>query len=150
MKNEFNKYGKRLTEKEYTQACADLFPQSSDASGKFTEAMRREKETSLMIDHRLGINFPTQQRKSLHLARERATRKFTRNPTILLKALFVTAAQRVGLIRGVPDFDNSSLDLASRTLAEEFCREPSLNTEDIIQFLGSETTPYVKKIRKGR
>lgn len=147
MQEEFNKYGRRLTEREYLEAVAALYPQTEEELKRSSEAERRKKETGLMIDHRLGVEYPQDKRAVLHAARERATKRFMRSPATLLKSAFVRAAQKLKIIRGVPDIDEGSLSLMTRVLAEEFTREKSLPTEDIVRFAGKETEPLVRKLR---
>ncbi len=59
MKNEFNKYGQRLTEGEYQAKCVDLAEKSYGKPGY------ERAEIGLMIDHRLGKDFPSQKREAL-------------------------------------------------------------------------------------
>lgn len=141
MKNEFNKYGKRLTEREFVEAVASIY--TSTAS----EKERREKETNFMIDHHLGVDYPHDKRELLHSARERAAHKFIVSPVTGVKSLVVEAGMKFGIIKKMPGLDEADIDRGAKILAKEFAREKDLATEDIIQFLGEEIAPYVKKLR---
>ncbi len=59
MKKEFNKYGQRLTDDEYQARVVDL---AQDSYGK---PGYERAEIGLMIDHRLGKDFPSPKREAL-------------------------------------------------------------------------------------
>jgi hypothetical protein len=65
MKEEFNKYGRRLTGREYEKAVIALYtgmnPSPSDR--EFMEI--RRKEINLQIDHKLGVDFPAEKREAV-------------------------------------------------------------------------------------
>ncbi len=137
MKDSFNKYGRRLTEQEFIAAVAAAYDEKDQS----------KIETNLMIDHNLGIDYPQDKRELIHAARERAAKKFIFSPVSLLKSVFVDAAMKVGIIKRLPSLSESDISKASLILAREFTREKALETEDIIQFLGEDCAPAVKKLR---
>lgn len=136
MKNEFNKYGKRLTEAEYVQAVSALT----------YDKEYRKKETSLKIDHTIGEDYPQDKRELMHAARERAVKRFL-SPATIVKGLAVTAALKFGIMKRMPGLDEGDIDRGTKIMAEEFTKEKALATEDIIQFLGEEFEKPVKKLR---
>lgn len=147
MQDAFNKYGRKLTEQEFVQASADNYPDPDMPFSRQQDAQYRKEETSLMIDYLLGVDYPQDKREALHAARERATKRFTRNPVTLIKCLFEAATRHTRADKRVPDFDEGSLDFAARVTAEEFSKETALDTQDIIAFIGPEAAPYVHKLR---
>lgn len=150
MQAEFNKYGRKLTEQEFVKASAENYPAPDATITRESEAQYRKKETSLMIDHLLGIDYPQDKRDVLHTARERATARFTRNPFTLVKSFMESLTRPIRKDQRVPDFDESSLQFAAKVLAEEFAKEKALDTEDIVAFIGKEAAPYVHKLRAGK
>lgn len=144
MKNDFNKYGRKITEAEYVAAVSALY------SDNLPEAQYRKAESNLTIDWCIGVNYPAQKRDMMHNARERATRRFLYNPMTLFKAAFHQVAQKLRPTKGVPDFDEGSFNFATKVMAQEFAREKELDIEDISAFVGPEVGAYLKAMqRKG-
>jgi hypothetical protein len=143
MKDEFNKYGRRLTDSEFTGAVCAIKPRSIDGSEKSAQQDYREQETNLMIDHLLGVDYPQDRRDTIHRAREQATKKFL-SPLFIAKALAINVGISLGLIKSAPPFN---VDVAMEVITKEFSKEKSIPTEDIIQFLGEETRASIEKFR---
>jgi hypothetical protein len=146
VKDAFNKYGKRLTEREFVNAVASIYPQTEEECRSFSEAEYRKRETNLMIDYHLGENYPQDKREILYNARERATKRFL-SPAFIMKGLIVEMGLRSGAIKHMPGLDDADIDRGTRIMAEEFCKEEELETEDIIQFFDEKIEPAVRKIR---
>ncbi len=144
MKDDFNKYGRKISEQEMVNAIAAIYPKPNVRTSHAARERFREDETGILIDHKLGIDYPEDKRQIIHDARERGTRRFLRNPSTLFKAAKEFFMPKRG---AVPDFDDASLSLAARVMSEEFARESDIDTDDIIAFLGDEVAPYVRKLR---
>ena len=69
------KHGRRLTQREYEQAIVGLHTSPLSASDRAAESHTRRRELDLMIDHRLGIDFPPDRRDALWLVQQRVNSK---------------------------------------------------------------------------
>lgn len=73
-----SKYGPRLSSDEYQQAVADLYRRAAEsqaaAGGGDVEQAIKDAEFNLVIDYRLGRNFPAERRQAL-LEAKRAAEK---------------------------------------------------------------------------
>ena len=68
-------YGRKLTNREYEKAIADLHSRASSMPSKSEDREIRKREFSLMIDHRLGNEFPKSLRNELWGVHERIEKK---------------------------------------------------------------------------
>jgi hypothetical protein len=64
-----------LTNREYEEAIVDLHGRSPPSPTKSQEKAIRKQEFSLMIDHRLGREFPERLREELWCVHERIERR---------------------------------------------------------------------------
>lgn len=74
MKSQFNKYGRCLTTREFEIAVSNLLSEHSASwktpgmpTGKEEQQWIRE-ERELLMDHRLGLDFPRERRDAMHAA----------------------------------------------------------------------------------
>ncbi len=117
MKNEFNKYGQQLTDDEYQSKCVDL------ANKSYGKAGYERAEIGLMIDHRLGMEFPSEKRAALVDAVLSARRAI---PFLLAKNKLKSA------------FGKGQKETASVILERYLIKKCSkvLDRTDLAQFLG--------------
>ncbi len=94
-----------------------------------------------MIDRHLGVDYPQYRREMMFRASERAKQKL-RNPVTYLGNAFSAAALK-RMFKDEPGY----LKLRARVFAEEFARRKALPIEEIVQFLGEEAAPLVRKLR---
>ncbi|MGA3077982.1 MAG: hypothetical protein ABSG56_30435 [Bryobacteraceae bacterium] len=134
MKEEFNKYGRRLTGQEYDKAIIALYtglkPDYSER--EFMEI--RRKEINLQIDHRLGVDFPPEKRETVWEVIAGLEKKR------IGMALGVMVRQALG--RKV-DINAELAKVADEMIAKT---GRILDKEDMVRFLGPEdewTLPHV-------
>jgi hypothetical protein len=75
MKNEFNKYGKRLSNEEYVYKVTELYKDIPSSPKKKQETEIRKAELNLQINNRLGKDFPQDKRDEMWAAAERLEKK---------------------------------------------------------------------------
>lgn len=117
-------HGRKLTRHEYERAVVQLF-QEADGIGKTPEERRqlRRKELELMIDHRLGMDFPRTRRDALWQVQEGIERRRVR---MLAKSLAVRLLPR---LLG----ERRAADLARQLMAEY---AQVLSPEEMLALLG--------------
>lgn len=92
-------HGRRLTQREYEQAIVGLHTSQPSAPHRAAEAQVRRRELDLMIDHRLGVDFPPDRREALWRIQQRIERRRLRLAAWWLASLVVPRALDKGANR---------------------------------------------------
>lgn len=68
-------YGRRLSDSEYEHAVVELYRVVPSMPSREEDLEVRKKEFLLMIDHRLGIDFPEDKRKTLWVSHQNVEKR---------------------------------------------------------------------------
>lgn len=117
-------YGPKLSDEEYERAVVELHGRQPDMPSRAEDREIRRQELFLMIDHRLGTEFPTETREALWRVHQDVERR-------RLRLVFGSLLRRFS-VRGRAQRANT---LAAR-LVDEYARV--LGREDAERFFGLE------------
>ena len=88
MKEEFNRYGARLSEDEYMKKIVALYENASPLPGRKEETRLRQAALNLSIDHKLGTAFPPEKREAMWQVAQGIEKDRWRLPFLSLKDAF--------------------------------------------------------------
>jgi hypothetical protein len=130
MKQEFNRHGRRLSAAEYEKGIVSLYAGQAPMPTKTEEIEIRRAELNLMIDHRLGLDFPADRREKMWEVAQKVE-----------KGRVVTAFKIVAsyLMKGMAnrkhkDGSAADADFLARETVKKY--RAVLDAEELEQFLG--------------
>lgn len=115
-------HGPRLTKREYEQAIVSLHTASQQAPDRAGDEYIRRRELDLTIDHRLGVDFPSNRREALWRIQQR----------IETKRLRLAAWWFASLV--VPRMLDKRVNRIAQFVLDEYARE--LTPEEMRAYFG--------------
>ena len=79
-----SRHGPRLSRDEYERRIVDLYGQAPAAPDRNQQADLSRRELDLMIDYRLGLNFPSDRRDALQRLRRKTETSLGRSALFLM------------------------------------------------------------------
>ena len=115
-------YGRRLTDREYQAAIAHLYSDAPPMPSKDEDRELRRREFALVIDHRLGLDFPKDLRQELWSIQQELEKK-----RLKLAALSVLGRLPFGALAG-------KAHSVAQFMVDEYAKV--IGREDAEQFFG--------------